>query len=114
MATEGLIARFGGDEFLVICATGDDAERPQRLAAAILAAFGDAFRMAGEEFTITASIGIARAPDHGDRPQTLIQNADVAMSASSDSIVVDVNSEQDASLEDRVVVDFDIQGLAPV
>ena len=35
--------------------------------------------MAGEEFTITASIGIARAPEHGDRPQTLIQNADVAM-----------------------------------
>ncbi|NUS59879.1 MAG: bifunctional diguanylate cyclase/phosphodiesterase, partial [Lysobacter sp.] len=79
VATEGLIARFGGDEFLVICATGDDPERPQRLAAAILAAFGDAFRMAGEEFTITASIGIARAPDHGDRPQVLIQNADVAM-----------------------------------
>nr|WP_255656580.1 EAL domain-containing protein [Lysobacter lactosilyticus] len=79
VATEGLIARFGGDEFLVVCSTSDDAARPQRLAAAILAAFGDAFRMAGEEFTITASIGIARAPDHGDRPQVLIQNADVAM-----------------------------------
>ncbi|MGO4552049.1 EAL domain-containing protein [Lysobacter sp. 2RAF19] len=79
VATEGLIARFGGDEFLVVCQTGDDAERPQRLAAAILEAFGDAFRMAGEEFTITASIGIARAPEHGDRPQLLIQNADVAM-----------------------------------
>jgi EAL domain-containing protein (putative c-di-GMP-specific phosphodiesterase class I) len=35
--------------------------------------------MAGEEFTITASIGIARAPEHGERPQALIQNADVAM-----------------------------------
>jgi len=79
VATEGLIARFGGDEFLVVCATGDDAQRPQRLAAAILEAFGDSFRMAGEEFSITASIGIARAPEHGDRPQVLIQNADVAM-----------------------------------
>ena len=79
VATEGLIARFGGDEFLVVCGTSDDAQRPQRLAAAILEAFGDSFRMAGEEFTITASIGIARAPEHGDRPQTLIQNADVAM-----------------------------------
>jgi len=79
VSTEGLIARFGGDEFLVVCSTGDDAERPQRLAAAILDTFGEAFRMAGEEFTITASIGIARAPEHGDKPQTLIQNADVAM-----------------------------------
>lgn len=79
VATEGLIARFGGDEFLVVCATSDDEERPQRLAASILESFADAFRMAGEEFTITASIGIARAPEHGDRPQALIQNADVAM-----------------------------------
>ena len=79
VSTEGLIARFGGDEFLVVCSTGDDTERPQRLAAAILDTFGEAFRMAGEEFTITASIGIARAPEHGDKPQTLIQNADVAM-----------------------------------
>jgi diguanylate cyclase (GGDEF)-like protein len=79
VSTEGLIARFGGDEFLVVCSTGDDTDRPQRLAAAILDTFGEAFRMAGEEFTITASIGIARAPEHGDKPQTLIQNADVAM-----------------------------------
>ncbi len=79
VATEGLIARFGGDEFLVVCATGDDEQRPQRLAAAILEVFGDSFRMAGEEFNVTASIGIARAPEHGDRPQVLIQNADVAM-----------------------------------
>lgn len=79
VATEGLIARFGGDEFLVVCATSDDEERPQRLAMSILESFADAFRMAGEEFTITASIGIARAPEHGDRPQALIQNADVAM-----------------------------------
>ncbi|BCT91067.1 GGDEF domain-containing protein [Lysobacter helvus] len=79
VSTEGLIARFGGDEFLVVCATGDDIGRPQRLAAAILGAFGESFRMAGEEFSITASIGIARAPEHGDRPQALIQNADVAM-----------------------------------
>ena len=77
--TEGLIARVGGDEFLVVCAAHDDALRPQRLAEQILQAFGDSFRMAGEEFTITASIGIARAPEHGDRPQLLIQNADVAM-----------------------------------
>ena len=79
VGTEGLIARFGGDEFLVVCAIGDDSTRPERLAAAILDVFGDSFRMGGEEFSITASIGIARAPEHGERPQVLIQNADVAM-----------------------------------
>ena len=79
VGTEGLIARFGGDEFLVICNFGDDAQRPERIADMILNAFGDSFRFDHEEFTITASIGIARAPDDGDKPQALIQNADAAM-----------------------------------
>ncbi|MGH8075917.1 MAG: sensor domain-containing protein [Lysobacter sp.] len=79
VGSEGLIARFGGDEFLVVCTSGDDLSRPQRLADAILEIFGDSFRMEGEEFSITASIGIAQAPDDGERPQALIQAADVAM-----------------------------------
>ena len=76
---EGLIARFGGDEFLVVCAIADDPSRPERIAQTILDSFGDGFRFGKEEFAITASIGIARAPRDGDRPQTLIHNADAAM-----------------------------------
>ncbi|MGH8086557.1 MAG: sensor domain-containing protein [Lysobacter sp.] len=76
---EGVIARFGGDEFLVVCATADDPSRAPRLADAILDIFGDSFRLDGEEFAITASIGIAQAPDDGHRSQQLIQSADVAM-----------------------------------
>ncbi|HLT44412.1 MAG TPA: EAL domain-containing protein, partial [Luteimonas sp.] len=77
--TEGLVARFGGDEFLVACNIRDDAARPERIADAILDAFSESFRFGKEEFAITASIGIARAPRDGDRPQALIQNADAAM-----------------------------------
>ncbi len=76
---EGAIARFGGDEFLVVCAYADDAKRPERIATAILDSLSESFRFDNEEFAITASIGIARAPDDGERPQTLIQNADAAM-----------------------------------
>ena len=79
VGTEGRIARFGGDEFMVVCDAGEDPERPQRLARGILDAFGVSFRMDGEEFSITASIGIARAPLDGRMPQQLIQNADLAM-----------------------------------
>ncbi|KQY52192.1 EAL domain-containing protein [Lysobacter sp. Root494] len=82
VGSEGLIARFGGDEFLVICSIGDEPTRPERLADAILEAFSESFRMDGEEFSITASIGIAQAPIDGRRAQQLIQNADVAMYAS--------------------------------
>ncbi|WP_101926559.1 MULTISPECIES: sensor domain-containing protein [Luteimonas] len=77
---EGVIARFGGDEFLVVCDAGRrGGDNAERVANAILAAFGDGFRFDAEEFAITASIGIACAPDDGDRPQLLIQNADAAM-----------------------------------
>ncbi|UZW58952.1 sensor domain-containing protein [Lysobacter enzymogenes] len=73
------IARFGGDEFLVVCSLDGDATRAERLADAILEIFGDSFRVDGEEFSITASIGIAQAPLDGRTGQQLIQSADVAM-----------------------------------
>lgn len=79
VGTEGLIARFGGDEFLVACDAAGDPQQPERLAERILAAFADSFRFGKDEFAITASIGVARAPQDGDRPQALIQNADLAM-----------------------------------
>ncbi|MGY1459034.1 sensor domain-containing protein [Luteimonas sp. A534] len=76
---QGLIARFGGDEFLVACLCGDDAARPERLADAILEAFAVGFGFDTDEFVVTASIGIARSPQDGSDTQTLIQHADAAM-----------------------------------
>ncbi|WP_024869922.1 sensor domain-containing protein [Pseudoxanthomonas suwonensis] len=78
IGTEGLLARFGGDEFLVLC-DGSECEQAPRLAEAILHALSVPFLFGEDEFTISASIGIAYAPEHGSRPQQLIQNADTAM-----------------------------------
>jgi len=79
IGTEGLLARFGGDEFLVVCDTRDQADQPERLAEAITRGFSTPFRFGSDEFAVTTSIGIARAPQDGLRPQQLIQNADIAM-----------------------------------
>lgn len=82
VGTQGLTARFGGDEFIVACSYQDDLERPAMLAQAILDAFAPSFRFGKEEFAVSASIGVACAPQHGERAQQLIQNADMAMYAS--------------------------------
>jgi diguanylate cyclase (GGDEF)-like protein/PAS domain S-box-containing protein len=79
MGDDGPVARFGGDEFLAVCDCGDDPERPERLADAILAAFAVGFGFDKDEFVVTASIGIARSPRDGLDTQTLIQHADAAM-----------------------------------
>ena len=75
----GLLGRLGGDEFLVICPADAHSPLPEQLANAIITAFGPAFTFGSEHFTVTASIGIARAPGHGHSAAQLVQNADVAM-----------------------------------
>lgn len=76
---DGQIARFGGDEFLVVCGCGEEPARPERLADAILDAFAVGFGFGSDEFVVTASIGLARSPEDGVDAQTLIQHADAAM-----------------------------------
>lgn len=75
----GQLARFGGDEFLVVMDAPGGTGTATRLADGITRAFGDSFRYAGEEFTITTSVGVAIAPDHGRSVQQLVNNADAAM-----------------------------------
>ena len=73
------VARFGGDEFLVLMPDAPNDEVVWQLAERIGQAFAADFSHGGEEFVITASIGIARYPNDGLNVQQLLNHADVAM-----------------------------------
>jgi len=74
-----VVARVGGDEFLVILPATNDQSLGADVAERISAAFSTPFTHGTEEFPITPSIGLARYPEHGDNVQLLLNHADVAM-----------------------------------
>ena len=74
-----IVARLGGDEFVVLLPEITDESRVVPVAGKILAAVGKPFRLVGQEFRITVSIGISLFPNDGRDEQTLMKNADIAM-----------------------------------
>ncbi|HHH73043.1 MAG TPA: EAL domain-containing protein, partial [Sulfuricurvum sp.] len=73
------IARFGGDEFVLLFEGNEDRNDIQHKAESILDLFKDSFSHEGHSFRIFASIGIAIFPDDGHDAATLLKHADTAM-----------------------------------
>jgi diguanylate cyclase (GGDEF)-like protein len=77
-----VVARFGGDEFVVIAeelAAPHAVQQAVGLAHRILAAVREPFLVAGEEQFLAASIGIALAAPGNDSVELLLRDADAAM-----------------------------------
>ena len=78
LRTGDFIARFGGDEFTILC-LAEDEHGGKRLAERISAAFVEPFSIDGQLMHVKASIGIAMAPDHGTTTDELMRHADIAL-----------------------------------
>jgi diguanylate cyclase (GGDEF)-like protein len=74
-----LVARFGGDEFVVIAEEVGAPEDSAEIARKLLAKIEEPVFAQGQEFILTASIGIAIFPADGRDMQTLVKHADIAM-----------------------------------
>jgi diguanylate cyclase (GGDEF)-like protein len=73
------LARFGGDEFVVLCEDLADGAESVRVAERVKQALLSPFILEREEYVVTASIGVALAKD-GDRDADgLVRDADIAM-----------------------------------
>lgn len=73
------VARFGGDEYLILLGGLKHAAHAQPATEKLLESFRDPFHLLGREFMLTASVGIAIAPTDGTTAQDLLRNADMAM-----------------------------------
>jgi diguanylate cyclase (GGDEF)-like protein len=74
-----LVARFGGDEFVIVVDGISGQEQVAVVAQKVLTALLPPVVLAGHECRTTGSIGIAVYPQNGNDVQTLTKNADMAM-----------------------------------
>jgi len=72
------IARLGGNEFSLLLLSADNAGAVV-FARKLLQLMEAAFDIGGKEVVVSASIGIAMFPEHGQDPEGLMQHADAAM-----------------------------------
>jgi len=74
-----LVARFGGDEFVVLLEDVHHRKDVQVVLNALLSVVEVPVRADGRDLSVTPSIGVALYPEHGDTPEELLQHADTAM-----------------------------------
>ena len=79
LRTSDTVARLGGDEFVVLIEELSDPVYLGAIAQKLIDVLAASYLLSGQEYHITASIGISTCPDDSDDVQTLLRNADIAM-----------------------------------
>jgi diguanylate cyclase (GGDEF)-like protein/PAS domain S-box-containing protein len=79
------VARFGGDEFVVLCEAVPDDATAFELAGRITSSLSLPLVVEQFELFVTASVGIALTPGPGTSPERLLSDADSAMYRAKDS-----------------------------
>lgn len=74
-----LVARVGGDEFVVLAPTCGSSEDAERFAERIGNALSAPFRIGEREVQVSCSIGVSLYPDHALNSKDLLASADLAM-----------------------------------
>ena len=74
-----MVARFGGDEFTILCHNVTSEETAELVAERLAEAIARPVALMEGEVFVTASIGIALSGGVADTPETLLRNADAAM-----------------------------------
>ncbi|MGQ4274818.1 putative bifunctional diguanylate cyclase/phosphodiesterase [Terrihabitans sp. B22-R8] len=76
---EQMVARIGGDEFIVLADGEADPHALRALGERLLAAVRSPINKGGRSARLSASIGIALLPQHGESAEGLLSNVDLAL-----------------------------------
>jgi diguanylate cyclase (GGDEF)-like protein len=79
------VARLGGDEFALLHPAQDTADDAVALAKSVREELQRSFAYQDLDLEVSASIGVALAPEHGRDASTLLRRADVAMYAAKNT-----------------------------
>jgi len=78
-SANGMLARFGGDEFVYVANNITDEIQCEEIAKTLTDCFKKSFELSTESVHITSSIGISIFPRDGDGIDDLLKHADAAM-----------------------------------
>jgi diguanylate cyclase (GGDEF)-like protein len=113
---EDLVARIGGDEFVIIQTNIRDPRAAEALARRLVERISRPYVVEEHAISIGVSIGIARAPFDGDEPEALLKHADLALyraKADGRGSYRFFEPEMDARVKARMALDRDLRaGLA--
>jgi len=76
---DALLARFGGDEFVILVGEGDVAARARLLAETLVQDLARPLLVQGRELFLGSSIGVTLFPDDAADATSLLKNGDIAM-----------------------------------
>ena len=107
-----MVARMGGDEFILILEDIESVDDVRPKAARILEAMRPSFHIGGQELHVTASIGVSLFPDDGRSADQLLKAADIALyrakSAGRDRWQL-VNAAMDSAAFEQIVLEAQLR-----
>lgn len=105
------IARYGGDEFAILWLSSDP-RAPQILADRIARAFVNTIDIGGQSLAVTASIGIAVAPDDGQTCEDVMRHADIALYEAKNAgrnCAIIFSDDMATDVRERRAIELDLQ-----
>ncbi len=82
---ENLVARFGGDEFLILIRNYNDLKEVEALCQSILRIFNNPFSLMKKSVYLSVSIGVVHCFEFGQTASDVLRNADTALNKAKES-----------------------------